>query len=209
MVDFKSVIRSHRKAATVITAAFSCTIVGIILTITRPVPDNHNVVSNSPSPISSSVKVRVADIAPSSSSASGAASSKSTAQKVDTGSSALGNAANYKPEMAQPNNERSADKEKTSSSQNATSTIAIDRITAPDQINLVIGESQAINISIAPENATDKKAIWKSSNENIAKVDKTGMVMGVAAGSCTVTVKAEAGKVQSSISVTVVQKGEE
>lgn len=193
----------RKKAAALMSVAFLCAIGGIVYTISKYAPDQPNSSSSPSAAASSSVKVKVADISPTSSSASGSASSESPAQKVDIGSSALGNAANYKPETAHPNKERSADKGKTGGSQNSTSAIAIDRITAPDQINLVIGESQAITISIAPENATDKKVIWQSSDPNIATVDKTGMITGVAAGSCTVTVQAAAGKTQACITVTV------
>jgi len=51
----------------------------------------------------------------------------------------------------------------------------------------------AINMTISPEDATDKTLLWTSSDESIAKVDNQGHVTAVSGGNCKITCTAADG----------------
>lgn len=51
----------------------------------------------------------------------------------------------------------------------------------------------AINMTVSPEDATDKTLIWTSSDESIATVDESGNVHAVSGGSCKITCTAADG----------------
>lgn len=201
MIGFKNVIRSHKSAVALLSVVFLCVIGGIVYTISKPVPIQLDQSSSSSAPVSSSVKVKVADISPANSTTASAVSSKADPQKVGVGQSVSEGEANYKPANEQPQNQTNSKTDDVPS--NGTANNPIIGIEVPDHISLKVGDSLPISIEITPETAPDKKVIWKSSDENIATVDKTGMVKGMEAGSCTVTVQAAAGKTQASIIVTV------
>lgn len=66
------------------------------------------------------------------------------------------------------------------------------------------GEKKIINISIAPENATNRELLWTSTNNAIAKVNSDGVVQGISAGSVDIkAVSAENEKIYAKIRVTV------
>ncbi len=54
-------------------------------------------------------------------------------------------------------------------------------------IEIVIGRSSKIDVSISPDDATNKEIKFSSSDENIAKVDNDGNIVAVAVGNCQVT----------------------
>ena len=56
-------------------------------------------------------------------------------------------------------------------------------------ITLALYSQEDLQVTISPENATDKKITWSSSNENIAMVDQLGKVTAKAAGTATITAK--------------------
>jgi len=63
--------------------------------------------------------------------------------------------------------------------------IGIQSITInPPGDNIVIGVDSTITLTtiVEPANATNKKVIWSSDNENIATVDQAGVVIGISAG---------------------------
>ena len=62
-------------------------------------------------------------------------------------------------------------------------------IEAPDSIELVTnGEnSKALGAKMTPEDATEVKLAYESSNENVATVDENGVVTAVADGECVIT----------------------
>ncbi len=57
-----------------------------------------------------------------------------------------------------------------------------------------IGGTETITATVTPENATNKKLVWSSSNESVATVDATGKVTAKAKGTTTITVMAPNGK---------------
>ena len=66
------------------------------------------------------------------------------------------------------------------------------------------GEIRQLAVTISPDNATDKSVTWASSNTSVATVDNYGKVTAVAAGSATITCKANDGSgVYATCSVTV------
>lgn len=52
---------------------------------------------------------------------------------------------------------------------------------------LAKGKNQRIEVTVTPNDATDKKIDWVSSDESIAKADKNGNVSAVGCGSCILT----------------------
>lgn len=62
-------------------------------------------------------------------------------------------------------------------------------VEAPDSIELVTnGEnSKALGAKMTPEDATDVKLAYESSDENVATVDENGVVTAVADGECVIT----------------------
>ena len=70
-------------------------------------------------------------------------------------------------------------------------------------ISIKAGEDFPLTATISPDNATNKNVTWSSSDTSVAKVDKNGLVHGVAAGVAIVTVTTEDGHHTASCAVTV------
>jgi len=70
-------------------------------------------------------------------------------------------------------------------------------------IVLELGQSVQLNVSIQPENATNKQLVWTSDNEHVAVVDENGNITAIAPGAATVTVTAVAGGKTAAAEVTV------
>lgn len=62
------------------------------------------------------------------------------------------------------------------------------------KIELRTGKTKTLKATIEPENATNKKVTWKSSNPKVATVDKNGLVTAKRGGEAVITVAAEGGK---------------
>ena len=71
-------------------------------------------------------------------------------------------------------------------------------------LTLTEGESEVLNATVKPDNATDKTVTWSSSDASIATVDRNGKVTAVKAGSATITAKA--GDKSATCTVTVNKK---
>ena len=77
----------------------------------------------------------------------------------------------------------------------APATIAVTEIKINEKIeSLEVGESQTLTATITPNNATDKKIIWKSSDENIATISNEGIITTKKAGYVNITVSSSNGK---------------
>lgn len=70
------------------------------------------------------------------------------------------------------------------------------------QIAIKVGESETLTPTITPEDATNKKVSWTSSNDEVATVED-GKIVGVKPGSVTITVTTEDGAKTAECSVTV------
>lgn len=71
------------------------------------------------------------------------------------------------------------------------------------QKELKFGESFSLNATILPENATDTRIKWSSSNTAVATVDQNGYVRAVAAGRATITVTSNEGNKTATCEVTI------
>ena len=72
--------------------------------------------------------------------------------------------------------------------------------------SIFVGDSETLTATITPENATNQKVTWKSSDTAIATVDAAGKVTGVKAGEATITVTTDDGGKTAACKVTVSNK---
>ena len=73
--------------------------------------------------------------------------------------------------------------------------IEVESISIKSATTISIGSSETLSVTYTPTDAnTDKAITWTSDNTNIATVDNTGKVTGVAAGTATITATSEKGK---------------
>lgn len=77
-----------------------------------------------------------------------------------------------------------------------------------DQTSLTLteGETATLKATVLPENATNKKVTWTSSNAKVATVDANGKITAVSAGTAKITVTTEDGKKTATSTVTVKSK---
>ncbi|MCW6059673.1 Ig-like domain-containing protein [Clostridium sporogenes] len=76
-------------------------------------------------------------------------------------------------------------------------------------MDLLEGSSDKLNAKVLPEDATNKKVVWSSSDEKIATVDKDGKVTGIKEGKATITAKVEGTDLTATCKVNVTKKVEE
>ena len=79
----------------------------------------------------------------------------------------------------------------------AVSGITLDKPT----LELTVGETGRLTVTVTPEDAADKNVVWKSGNTSVATVGADGLVTAVAAGNAIIT--ATAGGKQATCEVTV------
>lgn len=65
------------------------------------------------------------------------------------------------------------------------------------------GDSLTLNVTIEPENATDKSLAWSSSDENIVDVDDNGKITAISSGTATIQAYSNSGQVTATCTVTV------
>ena len=86
-----------------------------------------------------------------------------------------------------------------------TVTVPVESITLDrTSVNLVRGESITLIATVYPSDATDKKVLWNSSNDDVASVDQSGVVSGQGQG--VATIKARIGNHEAYCSVEVLNK---
>ncbi|OSA69881.1 Ig-like domain-containing protein [Clostridium botulinum] len=76
-------------------------------------------------------------------------------------------------------------------------------------MDLLEGSSDKLNAKVLPEDATNKKVIWSSSDESIVKVDQEGKVTAIKEGQVTITAKVEGTDLTATCKVNVTKKIEE
>ncbi|KEI99570.1 hypothetical protein N496_08330 [Clostridium botulinum A2B3 87] len=76
-------------------------------------------------------------------------------------------------------------------------------------MDLLEGSSDNLNAKVLPEDATNKKVVWLSSDEKIAKVDENGKVTAIKEGQATITAKVEDTDLTTTCKVNVTKKVEE
>ena len=72
-------------------------------------------------------------------------------------------------------------------------------------LTLPVGDNETLVATVAPDNATNPKVKWTSSNTAVATVDKDGKVAAVAHGTATITVTTEDGSKTATCAVTVLE----
>lgn len=73
-------------------------------------------------------------------------------------------------------------------------------------MDLLEGSSDKLNAKVLPEDATNKKVVWSSSDESIAKVDENGKVTAIKEGKATITAKVEGTDLTATCKVNVTKK---
>ena len=74
------------------------------------------------------------------------------------------------------------------------------------ELTVDVGRNIMLKATVLPKNTDDKKVVWTSTDENVAKVNPQGRVTGVALGSCRIIcTSAVSGEVQATAEVTVRQ----
>ena len=71
-----------------------------------------------------------------------------------------------------------------------------------DDLEMLVGETKTIMVTVEPETATDKSLTFKSSNPDVASVVEEGTIIAISPGRSTVTITAKSG-VSTSINVIV------
>lgn len=71
---------------------------------------------------------------------------------------------------------------------------------------LVVGDTLRVVAKVKPENATNKKLLWTSSDESIAEVDQNGVIVGIAEGHVIIKVKSEDGNASAQMELNVMKK---
>ena len=74
-------------------------------------------------------------------------------------------------------------------------------------ISIEISDKQTVNVNFTPENTTNKKINWSSSNSNVALVSETGEITGIGEGTAVITAKSEDGGFTANCDVLVNIKG--
>ena len=78
-------------------------------------------------------------------------------------------------------------------------------VLSDESLTLQLGETHQLTATVMPEDADNRAVTWKSSNEDVAKVDANGVVSAIADGSCTITCTAKDGSgVKATCEVSVI-----
>lgn len=72
-----------------------------------------------------------------------------------------------------------------------------------DNTTLQKGERKQLQITITPQDASNHKVVYSSSDSKVAIVDDNGYIQAISSGTATITVKAEENDIQNQIQITV------
>ena len=75
----------------------------------------------------------------------------------------------------------------------------------PKTVDLTVGKTKQLTISVQPATATNQRYTCQSDNESVATVSNTGLITAVSAGTATITVTTEDGNKTETCAVTVSQ----
>lgn len=84
--------------------------------------------------------------------------------------------------------------------------ILVNEIDAPDEIELKVGETKELEITVLPENATNKNVSFVSGNLNIVTVSEDGVITAIGEGTTMVAIYSEDGGANAMISITVTKE---
>ena len=84
--------------------------------------------------------------------------------------------------------------------------VKVEKVEVDDEeITLVVGGKEKIEVTVTPDDATDKTVTFESSDEKVVKVDKDGNIEAVGGGEAIITVKTNDGA-STTVKVTVVKE---
>ncbi|MDT3587735.1 phage tail sheath subtilisin-like domain-containing protein [Cronobacter sakazakii] len=89
-----------------------------------------------------------------------------------------------------------------------TSDVKITELTVAPTLIVKTGESAGVDVTILPDNATNKTLSWESDDTAIATVDDNGTVTGIAEGAANVTAMTTDGSGLSGVCAVTVEQGE-
>ncbi len=72
-----------------------------------------------------------------------------------------------------------------------------------DKPTIKKGETKKLKVTITPQEASNHKVLYTSSNMGVATVDEKGTIKAIRSGKATITVKAQENNIQGQISITV------
>ncbi|MFC3791835.1 cadherin-like beta sandwich domain-containing protein [Paenibacillus sp. GCM10012307] len=78
---------------------------------------------------------------------------------------------------------------------------------SPSVLSLEAGESSKLHAVVTPDNGLNREVFWKSENEAVARVDRTGLVTATRKGTTTIVATTAEGGHTASIPVTVTRSG--
>ncbi len=76
-------------------------------------------------------------------------------------------------------------------------------------LEVEVGDKFNLEVTFYPANATNKNVTWKTSNKEVAVVDKNGIITAIAEGTVVITAITEDGDKTASCTITVEQKDED
>ena len=74
----------------------------------------------------------------------------------------------------------------------------------PTELELEVGETATLAVTVEPANASNQNVTWTSDDESVATVDENGVVTAVSEGTATITVTTEDGGHTATVEVTVI-----
>lgn len=77
------------------------------------------------------------------------------------------------------------------------------------EARLMVGDELKLEVTVTPENATNKSVVWSTSNSEIASVDNTGIITAKSAGDVTIKATSADGGKDASCKITVAERGVE
>ena len=96
------------------------------------------------------------------------------------------------------------DKDHTIAARFVKSVISVNKVTlSANRASISIGQTMTLRASVSPENASNKKITWKSSDSKIATVSSSGVVKGVKKGTATITATTVDGNKIAKCTITV------
>ena len=75
-------------------------------------------------------------------------------------------------------------------------------------MDLLVGQSERLNVSVMPETAADRNVIWASNNTDVATVDMNGLVVARSSGESMIYATSASGNKTATCKVSVVQKAQ-
>lgn len=113
-------------------------------------------------------------------------------------------------ESVSPSTSQVSETPSTSTSTSVSPSVSPSVTVTPESVSILqedlaieVGQNLTLTYEVLPENANDKSVTFKSSDESIATVSGTGVVLGIAKGEVTITIKTKVGEKTDSVKISV------